>query len=225
MQVRSASGNRLMRIGVLVLLLAVFTLAKSCSDSGSEPDPAASDISIGGLTEITVASENPIGGLTDSPTAAPATDIPSADSAASAYSSESLEDLYHVEIFAEGALEHIFYGSINRQGNASGFHHEGMSGAQGHVIEGTRSDPDDNDVYEAKVMVGDIAKTANRGYSTFFPMEWSAQEVVDAINRAYEDRELVAGNTWSGIVDGMEVQFYLTEEDLIISAFPIVEED
>lgn len=136
----------------------------------------------------------------------------------------TIEDLVFTEIFANGALEHIFFGSINRQGNASGYHHEGMPDSPGHVVEGTRSEPDENEVYEAKVMVGDVKKVSNKGYSTFFPIDWSAQAVVDAINEAYTGREWVTGNVWSGMFEGMEIQFYLDDEEHIISAFPIYQE-
>lgn len=135
----------------------------------------------------------------------------------------SVEDLVNTENFADHALEHIFYGQINAQGNATGYHHESFPDAAGTVIEDTRTQEDSNGVYEGKVVVSGVNKSANKGYSSFFPQDWTAQQVVDAINEAYEGRALVSGNTWSGYANGIEINMYLANDKRIISAFPIYE--
>lgn len=91
----------------------------------------------------------------------------------------------HPEIFNEGALEHVFKGS-----NGRGFHYEGLSDATSKVIEITKF-PDANGVYEAVVEVAEKQKNAK---STFFPKEWSIEQVLDAVEEAYYARVLQRGN-------------------------------
>lgn len=132
---------------------------------------------------------------------------------------DELEDTDH---FRKGALEHILEGELNGRGQAVGFHYDGLPTKKGEVISGTETDPNEHGVYEAKVEVSGIAKTSNGGKSTFFPIKWNAQEVVDAINEAYEARSLKTGNTYEGLtVEGQIVQMYLDQNDKIISAFPV----
>ena len=128
-----------------------------------------------------------------------------------------LSDLSQTGHFTEGGLDHIFYGSINQDGQATGFHYEGLSD-QAQVIESTRSYPDSEGVYRARVTIKNKDKKA---FSTFFPKDWSPQEVVDAINQAYDGRSYISGNTYEGQGKGLPIQMYLSQDDLIISAFPI----
>lgn len=96
----------------------------------------------------------------------------------------TIEDLEKTEYFQEGALEHILEGELNRQGQAVGFHYEGFSSSKGEVIADTRTEEDKFGVYEAEVMIDDVEKQSNQGRSSFFPEEWSSQEVVQ-IGRAH----------------------------------------
>lgn len=134
----------------------------------------------------------------------------------------ALTDLTNTEFFRPGALEHIFEGELNRKGDAVGFHYEGLSTAKGTVIEDTRTNPDKYGVYEAEVEVAGVKKRGNRGISSFFPIDWTAQDVVDAINEAYETKEFITGNTYEGLTEeGIVVHMYLDSKNLIISAFPV----
>lgn len=134
----------------------------------------------------------------------------------------ALEDLKNTDYFLENALAHILEGELNRKGNAVGFHHDRLPTKLGQVIEGTETEPNEFGVYEAKVRVDGVDKTSNRGKSTFFPLKWDTQDVVDAINEAFDSRELLTGNTYAGLTEeGMEIHMYVTEQDKIISAFPI----
>ena len=136
----------------------------------------------------------------------------------------SIDDLQNTENFKDGALEHILEGEVNRRGKAVGYHYEGFVDSKGSVIEGTRTEPDELGVYVAKVEVDGVAKESNGGRSTFFPEDWTPQEVVDAINEAYEYKEFVTGstNTYVGeLENGMQIQMYIDQNtDKIISAFP-----
>lgn len=134
----------------------------------------------------------------------------------------ALEDLTDTEHFLDNALAHILEGELNRNGDAVGFHHDRLPTRLGEVIEGTETEENEYGVYEAKVSVDGVDKTSNNGKSTLFPDEWDTQDVVDAINEAYDVREQLIGNTYAGITEeGMEIHMYLTEQDKIISAFPI----
>ncbi|MBK0347095.1 EndoU domain-containing protein [Aerococcaceae bacterium zg-ZJ1578] len=130
-----------------------------------------------------------------------------------------IDDLIHTENFNRHALEHIFYGTINRKGQATGYHHESIA-PDAEIIKGTRSKNDQHGVYRAKVKVDGITKQA---MSSFFPEKWTPQQVVDAINEAYESREHVSGNIYEGTSGKISIQMYLTDNDKIISAFPIYE--
>lgn len=133
-----------------------------------------------------------------------------------------LSNLEATDIFRQGALEHIFIGEINKRGDAVGFHYEDFPGTKGEVILGTESSPDRHGVYEAEVMVDGVEKQSNRGQSTFFPEDMTAQEVVDAINDAYVNRTFLQGNTYEGLSEtGIVIHMYLDQNEKIISAFPV----
>ncbi len=132
----------------------------------------------------------------------------------------ALSDLDTPDVFTRSALEHIFSGSVNARGAATGYHYEGVPWARGSVIPGSASDTDENGVYEARVTVDGVKKSGNGGFSTFYPSSLSPQEVANAIAAAYETRILVSGNTWRGEGYGIPILMYLDGEERIISAFP-----
>lgn len=137
----------------------------------------------------------------------------------------TLDGLNNTNHFRDGALGHIFIGEINHSGDAVGFHFDGFPGKKGSIISGTKTKPDELGVYEAGVEVNDVKKTSNSGKSSFFPADWTAQEVVAAINEAYENRMRLTGNTYEGLTEaGMVVHMYLDDSDHIISAFPVYDE-
>ena len=134
----------------------------------------------------------------------------------------SVSELKDTDYYRNGALEHILEGELNGRGQAVGFHYDGLPTKKGEVIAGTETEPNEYGVYEAKVKVSDVAKISNSGRSSFFPDEWDAQQVVDAINEAYDNRSFITGNTYEGLTsEGMIISMYLDQSDLIISAFPI----
>ena len=140
------------------------------------------------------------------------------------YSMDDLANLKHTENFTEKSKIHIFEGDLNRRGQAGGYHYDMVEGTSGNIIEGTKGPAlNDAGVYEAKVEVNGILKKANGGNSTFFPDHMSPQEVVDAINEAYEARvfDTNSRNIYEGISkNGMKITMYLDSEKKIISAFP-----
>ena len=134
----------------------------------------------------------------------------------------SIDNLKNVENFKSGALEHILEGQINATGKAVGFHYECMSTAKGKIIQGTESEPNKFGVYTAKVEVSGVPKAENGGYSSFFPKSWSAQDVVDGINQAYNNRVFKSGNEFYGYTSNeMKIEMYIDlNTKQIISAFP-----
>lgn len=98
-----------------------------------------------------------------------------------------------------------------------------MPGSKGEVIPETRSTPNSNGVYTGKVSVNDMPKTGNNGVSSFFPEKMSAQEVVNSINQAYNNKIWIKGNTFRGIdSNGMVIEMYIDNNTgKIISAFPV----
>ena len=77
----------------------------------------------------------------------------------------------------------------------------------------------------AKVIVDGVKKTSNRGYSSFYPEDMSPQEVVDAINQAYDNRELIGDGLYAGLCDaGFEIDMALTDDGRIITAYPVMED-
>ena len=135
-----------------------------------------------------------------------------------------LANLKQTENFTEKSLSHIFEGDINRKGRAGGYHYDMVEGTAGNVIEGTKEPVlNKSGVYEAKVEVNGILKKANGGKSTFFPDHMSPQEVLYAINEAYEARvfDTNSRNIYEGISkNGMKITMYLDSNEKIISAFP-----
>ena len=138
------------------------------------------------------------------------------------YNIDDLANLKHTENLTEKSMSHIFEGDINRKGRAGGYHYDMVEGTSGSIIEGTKSPAlNDAGVYEAKVEVNGTLKKANGGKSTFFPDHMSPQEVVDAINEAYSNMELIEGSRYSGTSrNGIDIEIILNSEGKIITAYP-----
>ncbi len=122
-------------------------------------------------------------------------------------------------------LEHIFHGEINKKGKAVGFHYEGAENMQ--AVNKTRpstitKQPDKNGVYEAIVEVQGKSKKAP---SSFFPKNWTKNDVVNAINDAYTNKipDLKKGNNYfeGKSNNGVTVGMYLNKDGTIATAFPI----
>lgn len=134
----------------------------------------------------------------------------------------SIDELEETGHFREGALEHILEGEINHKGQAVGFHYNQLPSKRGKIVEDTKTKPNEDGIYEAEITVDGKQKAGNNGKSTFFPDEWDTQEVVNAINEAYEHKIHIHGNTFEGLTkDGIQIRMYLDQNDKIISAFPI----
>jgi len=141
------------------------------------------------------------------------------------YTFDDIDALENTENFSKKAIEHIFNGTINSNGNGSGYHYDMVEGSDGVIIEGTRSKEDKNGLYTAYIEVDGHKKSH---YSTFFPDSWSPQQVVDAINEAMEDaldNDRHNGDTWIGYYEDIEINMFFDTKGRIVSAYPIFEDD
>lgn len=140
------------------------------------------------------------------------------------YMMSDIAKLGNTDYFAKGTLEHIFDGTINKKGNATGYHYTMVADSKGKIIEGTKSEPDKNGVFTGKVEVDGVKKN---GFSSFYPEDWTPQEVVDAINAAYEDAlsnpDNPSDSLWRGYYNGIEIDMYLNDKNQITTAYPIFE--
>ena len=145
-------------------------------------------------------------------------------SESSGYYMADISNLKDVDYFAKGTLEHIFDGTINKKGNATGYHYTMVLDSKGKIIEGTRSEEDENGVFTGKVEVDGVKKN---GFSSFYPEAWTPQQVVDAINAAYdeavENPDNPKNSLWIGHYGDIEIDMYLDSNRKITTAYPVYE--
>ena len=132
-------------------------------------------------------------------------------------------NLENVDYFASGTLEHIFDGTINKKGNATGYHYTMVLDSKGKIIEGTRSKEDENGVFTGNVEVDGVKKN---GFSSFYPESWTPQQVVDAINAAYDEATAnpdnpTSNSLWIGHYGDIEIDMYLDSNQKITTAYPV----
>lgn len=176
-------------------------------------------------------SESSQSSKAESQTSSKTSELPKAESHTSeeasvtvTYTMADIARLNNTDYFAKGTLEHIFDGTINKKGNATGYHYTMVSDSKGEIIEGTRSSSDKNGVFTAKVKVSGKKKN---GFSSFYPESWTPQQVVDAINTAYEeavsDPLNSSGSLWIGHSGNIEIDMYLDSSRKITTAYPVYE--
>ena len=143
-------------------------------------------------------------------------------SESSGYYMADISNLENVDYFAKGTLEHIFDGTINKKGNATGYHYTMVLDSKGKIIDGTRSEEDENGVFTGKVEVDGVKKN---GFSSFYPEAWTPQQVVDAINTAYDEAVENPDNPkkslWIGHYGDIEIDMYLDSNKKITTAYPV----
>jgi Bacterial EndoU nuclease len=135
-------------------------------------------------------------------------------------------------IFSFNAEKHIFVGEVKEKYGklmASGCHHiNAINKGTARIIKNTEIQGPKG-LFKGKVEVLDkqtgvwVKKTANGGYSTFFPRKWTVEQTKTEITKAFSSKIKVPGtdNEYKGYcADGIEVRMYLKENGQIISAFP-----
>ena len=197
-------------------------LSSAKSDINSAIDGAKSDVSSaldGAKSDVSSALDGIVsqGKLNDESSSSSGS-----HQAQTVYTMDDVKALKRTNIFADNAIEHIFDGTINSKGKATGYHYDNIDGSKGSIIPGTASKPDKNGVYTAKVEVSGVKKN---GFSSFYSDSWSPQQVVDAINEAYEDalsdKSNKQGDLWIGYAGDLEIDMYLNNKKLITTAYPI----
>lgn len=141
----------------------------------------------------------------------------------SGYYMEDIYKLENVDYFASGTIEHIFDGTINKKGNATGYHYTMVLDSKSKIIDGTRSEEDKNGIFTGNVEVDGVKKN---GFSSFYPESWSPQQVVDAINTAYDEAISNPDNPnskslWIGHYGDIEIDMYLDSDQKITTAYPV----
>lgn len=119
-------------------------------------------------------------------------------------------------------MEQVLTGEINRRGKAVGFHYRATGDtALGTIVTGitkTRADG----IYEATVNVQGVQK---RGFSTFFPDNYSVYDVLQAGMEAYNSRKSISGqpaNYCDGTSSkGLKIGGYLTPSGSVSTFYPI----
>ncbi len=142
------------------------------------------------------------------------------------YTMADIKKLKNTEHFAKNTLEHIFDGTINSKGKATGYHYSMVTDSKGKIIDGTRSKTDEHGVFTGKVEVSGVKKN---GFSSFYPESWTPQQVVDAINTAYDDAlknpDNPQGELWIGYSGNLEIDMYMNKSKQITTAYPVYEGD
>jgi hypothetical protein len=148
------------------------------------------------------------------------------ESEAEAVTMAQIYSLKNTDNLAKKTLEHIFDGTINSKGKATGYHYSRVTDSKGEIIEGTESEKDRHGVFTAKVKVDGVKKN---GFSSFFPESWTPQQVIDAVNEAYEsalnNTSNPVGQLWIGYSGDLEIDMYLNNQKKITTAYPIYEGD
>ena len=123
------------------------------------------------------------------------------------------------QVLKEGKF---FVGEANVLGEDFQSAYEPIKDSKGQIIDGTRGKKDENGVFTAKVEVDGVKKD---GFSSFYPEDWSPQDVVDAINTAYKDaladKQNPRGSLWIGHAGKLEIDMYLDDHKKILTAYPI----
>ena len=142
------------------------------------------------------------------------------------YTMADIKKLKNTDHFAKNTLEHIFDGTINSKGKATGYHYSMVTDSKGKIIDGTRSKTDEHGVFTGKVEVSGVKKN---GFSSFYPESWTPQQVVDAINTAYDDAlknpDNPQGELWIGYSGDLEIDMYMNKSKQITTAYPVYEGD
>jgi hypothetical protein len=132
---------------------------------------------------------------------------------------DEISKLKRTENFTDEGVRHVMNGTINKRGQATGYHYEGVPYSSGSVIKDTVTKPDAQGIYSGKVTVNGVPK---RAASTFFPKDLTAQQVIDAVNEAFKNRYVINGNVYKGTTSkGICIEMYLDDMGKIKSAFPL----
>jgi hypothetical protein len=136
------------------------------------------------------------------------------------------------EIFAENALSNIFNGALapvsKTQTNQTqtykviGYRLEAVKAENIRVA--VRQPEDERGIYRATVYFDGVRRRAKNRNSSFFPRNWTKDEVTGAILEAYQNkavREVSQSEYIGKNVDGMNVVLWLDKNGRVFDAMPL----
>ena len=207
-------GKRLLKtIALIILALAVVFAVQYVKNRLTEQDDPAGQGNTSNAVNVVDPEPGPNNNADPEPEPEPSGPV--------YYSAGVLDSLKGTEYFNKSAIEHIFMGTVNSNGKGSGYHYDMIKDSPGAIVEGTRSKEDKNGCYTANVTVDGHEKDH---YSTFYPDDWTPQQVVDAILAARKDaldNDRHKGDTYIGYYNGIEINMYFDGKQRITSAYPI----
>ncbi len=140
------------------------------------------------------------------------------------YPRSSLSELSGTEGWNESAIKHLFLGEVktNSKGEliASGFHYGQIRNNGNRIIRRRMTRTNEHGLYQANVVINGVRKKA---CSTFFPREWSPQQVVNAVNAAARNGKRSGNDRVLGSYQGIKIVINY-KQGKISSAYPIMEE-
>lgn len=119
-------------------------------------------------------------------------------------------------------LHHVFAGEINKRGKPTGYHSRpgGNDPSTARVVE-VRDQPNNVGIYTASIEVRDGNQWKEK-FSSFFPDNFSQQQVIDAVIHAYNNSKNKNAQPWQGPSGhGFAIQGYTTNRGGINTAFPV----
>ncbi len=140
------------------------------------------------------------------------------------YSRSSLSELKGTDGWNESAIKHLFLGEVktNSKGEliASGFHYGQIRNNGNRIIRRRMTRTNEHGLFQANVVINGVRKKA---FSTFFPREWSPQQVVNAVNSAARSGKRSGNDRVLGSYQGIKIVINY-KQGKIASAYPIMEE-
>ena len=140
------------------------------------------------------------------------------------YPKSSLSELKGVEGWNENAVKHLFLGEVKTNSNgekiASGFHYGQIRNNGNRIIRRRMTRTNENGLYQANVIINGVRK---RAFSTFFPREWSPQQVVNAVNEVARNGSRSRNGQVLGSYQGIKIVINY-KQGKITSAYPIMED-
>ena len=103
---------------------------------------------------------------------------------------------------------------------ASGFHYGQIRNNGNRIIRRRMTRTNENGLYQANVIINGVRKSA---FSTFFPREWSPQQVVNAVNEVARNGSRSRNGQVLGSYQGIKIVINY-KQGKITSAYPIMED-
>jgi hypothetical protein len=134
----------------------------------------------------------------------------------------------YVSELTEKSKQHILWGEINKSGRGVGGHFYGaIERGTLRIRPNSKVDHLNHDIIKAFIDIrGDDGKWIQKSAkTTFFPTNWSEDDVLNAVSHAFLNKKFVGDNEFHGASgSGFDIRMHLKTDgsDEIITAFPNV---